>query len=195
MRDDEAAEETDPVVAAALAHYQSETLHPFHDGNGRIGRFLVVVHLLMRRVLLEPTLTVSPWFEARRTEYYDRLLGVSADGNWDDYVRFFAMGLGASANTTHDRMNALVQVQESMKDRIRQSRLRADTAHALVDFAIARTSFTIRTVEKNLGISYGRANSLVQQLVQLEILAPVVTRQGTVSRRFYAPEAFDVLVS
>ena len=195
INDEDVAEEIDPVIAAALAHYQFGALHPFHDGNGRIGRLIIVVQLLMQGVLLEPTLTVSPWFESRRSEYYDRLLAVSTDGLWDEYVRFFATGLEASAQTTHDRMIALVGVQRSMKDRIRQSTLRADTAHTLVDFAIAQTSFTVRAVERNLEISYGRANSLVQQLVQLGVLAPVPTRSGSASRRFFAPEAFDVLVN
>jgi len=63
----------DPVVAAGMAHYQFETLHPFSDGNGRIGRLLMVLHLLTMGALGEPTLTVSPWFEARRADYYDRL--------------------------------------------------------------------------------------------------------------------------
>ncbi|RKR90256.1 Fic family protein [Micromonospora pisi] len=194
MTDSEVMQETDPVVAAALAHYQFETLHPFHDGNGRIGRFLIVAHLLKQGVLLEPTLTVSPWFEARRSEYYDRLLAVSTEGAWDPYVRFFATGLESSANATHERMKALVAVQESFKERIRKSPLRADTAHALVDFAIARTAFTVRDVEKHLGISYGRANGLVQQMIHLGILAEVHAAAGGSGRRFYAPDAFDVLV-
>ncbi len=192
MRDEAVADEIDPVIAAALAHYQFETLHPFHDGNGRIGRFLIVVQLMLHGVLLEPTLTVSSWFEARRAEYYDRLLAVSTDGAWDAFVQFFATGLGASAASTHERMNALVAVQESMKARVRDSALRADTAHALVDFAISRTTFTVRSVERALGISYGRANGLVGQLVQLGVLAPLT--DSSVSRRFYAPEAYNVLV-
>ena len=195
MSDREVVQEIDPVVAAALVHYQFETLHPFHDGNGRIGRFLIVVHLLRQGVLLEPTLTVSPWFEARRSEYYDRLLAVSTSGDWDPYIKFFATGLESSASTTHERMNALVKVQESLKERIRKSHLRADTAHALVDYAIANTSFTVRAVERTLRISYARANGLVAQLVQLGVLAPVETHSGSVSRRFYAPEAFAVLVN
>jgi len=73
----------DPVVAAAIAHYQFEALHSFHDGNGRIGRLLVILQLLQTSVLTEPTLTVSPWFEARRSEYYQRLLDVSTAGDWD----------------------------------------------------------------------------------------------------------------
>ncbi|MEU4160363.1 Fic/DOC family N-terminal domain-containing protein [Actinoplanes sp. NPDC026670] len=195
MTDDEVSWEIDPVVASAMAHYQFETLHPFHDGNGRIGRFIIVVHLLLQGVLAEPTLTVSPWFEVRRSEYYDRLLAVSTGGDWDAYIKFFAMGLGASAESTHRRMGALVEVQASLKERIRGSALRADTAHALVDFAITRASFTVRAVERGLGISYGRANTLVNQLVQLGVLAPVEERASAVNRRFFAPAVFDVLVS
>lgn len=192
--DAEVSREIDPVIAAALAHYQFETLHPFHDGNGRIGRFIIVVHLLGRQVLLEPTLTVSPWFEARRSEYYDQLLAVSTRGDWDSYVQFFATGLASSADTTHEQMLALVKVQESFKDRIRKSTLRADTAHTLADYAIANSVFTVRAVQKTLGVSYGRANTLVSQLVQLGILAPLGSSAGTSNRRFYAPEALEVVL-
>lgn len=194
MGEREVSQEIDPVIAAALAHYQFETLHPFHDGNGRIGRFLIVVHLLLQGVLLEPTLTVSPWFEARRSEYYDRLLGVSMCGDWDSYVKFFATGLAASAISTHARMNALVEVQEALKERVRKSALRADTAHALVDFAVAYTAFRVREVESHLEISYARANSLVSQLVQLGIL-DLLDSPSSTNRRFYAPEVIEVLVS
>ena len=186
------AHDIDPVVASALAHYQFEALHPFDDGNGRIGRLLVVVHLQQQGVLVEPTLTVSPWFETRRSEYYDHLLAVSTTGDWDSFVRFFARGLDASARTTHDRMLKLVDVRTSLKEKVRRSPLRADTAHLLVDVALANVSFTVRAVARELGVSYGRANTLVTQLVELDILAPI-NRAGT-SRRFFAPDVYDVLV-
>lgn len=194
MGNREVNREVDPVVAAALAHYQFETLHPFHDGNGRIGRLLIVVHLLQQGVLSEPTLTVSPWFESRRSEYYDLLLAVSTKAEWDPYVRFFAKGLEASAQGTHARMLALVGVQRALKERVRESHLRADTAQALVDFAVANASFTVRIVERELGVSYGRANGLVNQLVQLGILAPLDQKSSS-SRRFYAPAVYDVLMT
>lgn len=184
--------EIDPVVASALAHYQFEALHPFHDGNGRIGRFLIVVHLLKLGVLFEPTLTVSPWFEARRGRYYDSLLGVSVEGDWDAYVRLFATGLESSADATHGRMNALIDVHTGMRDRVRTSSLRADTAHALVDHAVANVSFTVRSVERALGVSYGRARTLVGQLEELGILAPLPGSGPT--RRFHAPEVLRVLL-
>lgn len=183
----------DPVVAAAMAHYQFETLHPFHDGNGRLGRLLVVLQLFMHGVLSEPTLTVSPWFEARRTEYYDRLHHVSCRGNWGDYIEFFAVGIQESADLTHRQMLALVKVQEEFKDRVRASSLRADTAQLLVDFAVANTSFTVRQVQSNLQVSYGRANTLVQQLAELDVLRELDSAGA--SRRFFAPEVVDVIVN
>ena len=182
----------DPVVASAMAHYQFEALHPFHDGNGRIGRLLIVVHLMQQGVLSEPTLTVSPWFEARRTEYDDRLFAVSAEGAWDPFVRFFAAGLEASAQRTHDQMLGLVSVQHRLRERVRNSTLRAENAQLLVDYAVGHPSFTVRAVERDLGVSYGRANGLIGQLVQLGILQVLAAGSG---RRFYAPDVLDVLTT
>ena len=183
----------DPVVAAAMAHYQFETLHPFNDGNGRIGRLLIVLQLYSAHVLSEPTLTVSPWFEARRKDYYDCLLGVSTDSRWDDWVSFFATGLEASATSTRDQMLSLVEVQASLKDRVRASSLRADSAHAAVDFAVGHPSFTVRDLQKALGLTYGRTNQLVDQLVAIGVLGPLA-HFDTYNRRFYAPSVLDVLL-
>ncbi|HWI32182.1 MAG TPA: Fic family protein, partial [Microbacterium sp.] len=190
MRVDHATD-IDPVVAAAMSHYQFETLHPFRDGNGRLGRFLIVLHLQSTGVLSEPTLTVSPWFEARRTEYYDRLLSISTQGDWDGFVRFFSQGLQSAADQTRHQMIALVAVQNELKERVRASHLRADSAHSLVDLAVANPSFTVRKVEKELALSYGRANRLVGQLVDLGVLQAVDPDAYT--RRFFAPSVLSVL--
>lgn len=182
----------DPVVAVAMSHYQFETLHPFNDGNGRIGRLLVVLQLYVHEVLSEPTLTVSPWFEARRAEYYDRLLAVSTTGSWDEYVRFFATGIRDSADLTRRQMMSLVAVQEELKQQVRASRLRADSAHALVDYAVANPSFSVGAVARDLHLSYARANSLVAQLVDLGVLRP--THPDSYNRRFAAPRVLSVLL-
>ena len=137
------------------------------------------------------TLTVSPWFEARRSEYYDRPFAVSADSDWDGWLGFFAEGLAASALATREQMLALVAVRQEMTEVVRGSALRAGTAFALVDYAVAHPSFTVRNVQRDLGVSYGRANGLVEQLVKLELLAELKLR-GT-ARRFYAPAVLDVL--
>lgn len=192
MRTDR-SREIDPVVGAAMSHYQLETLHPFRDGNGRIGRLMIVLYLQVVGVLSEPTLTVSPWFEARRNEYYDRLFAVSTRNDWDGFVRFFAEGLRQAADGTRAEMIALSAVQAELKDRIRTSGLRADSAHSLVDLAVANPSFTVRKVEADLSISYGRANKLVGQLVGLGILD--VVDPSAYKRRFFAPRVIQVLTS
>ena len=190
MRTDHSSE-IDPVVGAAMSHYQIETLHPFRDGNGRIGRLLIVLHLQAAGVLSEPTLTVSPWFEARRSEYYDRLLAVSAGGDWDGFIRFFALGIRQAADATRSEMIALSAVQKDLKDAVRASALRSDNAQMLVDLAVANPTFTVRKVEVDLGVSYGRANKLVGQLVDLGVLD--VVDPAAYKRRFFAPKVLDVL--
>lgn len=181
----------DPVVAAGMSHYQFETLHPFRDGNGRVGRFLIVLHLQIQGILSEPTLTVSPWFESRRSEYYDHLLRVSTSGDWNGFLRFFADGLRQSADATRQEMIDLVAVQAALHESVRASALRADSAHSLVDLAVANPSFTVRKVEAELDISYGRANALVGQLVDLGVLG--VVDPNARNRRFFAPDVLTVL--
>ena len=183
----------DPVVAAAMAHYHFETLHPFNDDNGRIGRLLIVLQLYAAHALSEPTLTVSPWFEARRKEYYDALLGVSTDSRWDEWVSFFAAGLKASATSTREQMLALVKIQNSLKERVRASSMRADSAHYAVDFAVGHPSFTVGDLRDGLGLSYGRTNKLVDQLISIDILRPQ-SPFGTYNRRFYAPDVLELLL-
>ena len=187
------AGDIDPIIAAGMAHYQFETLHPFRDGNGRLGRFLIVLTLLSSGVLSEPTLTVSPWFEERRAEYYDALLRVSTHGDWDTFLTFFSRGLAAAAANTRHQMLALAAAHQNLKETVRASSLRSAHAFDLVDFAVANPSFTVRKVEAALGVSYGRANSLVGQLTDIGVLD--VVERGSQPRRFTAPAVLKVLLA
>lgn len=183
----------DPVVAAGMAHYQLECLHPFSDGNGRIGRLLVVLHLLTSRALTEPTLTISAWFEARRADYYDHLLAVSTTGNWDGWIRFFAQGVAASARSSEHKLVRLLEVQAELKSRIRAGGLRADNAMLVVDFALQQPIFTVPQLRRALDVTYPRANSLVGQLVALGVLRQ--HGDGSYDREFTAPDILAVLLS
>jgi Fic family protein len=113
--------EIDPVVAVPMGHYEFEALPPFRDGSGRIGRLLIVLQLNRAGALSEPTLSVSPWFEARRGECYDPLLGVSTEGDWSTWVEFFSLGLAESADATRERMLALAAMQEELKEHLRST--------------------------------------------------------------------------
>ena len=182
----------DPIVAAGMAHYQFEVLHPFNDGNGRLGRLLIVLHLMLAGVLSEPTLTVSPWFEARRADYYDRLLGVSTRGDWDSWLAFFAQGLTQSAKDTEASLQALLSVQGELKGKVRAAGLRAENAMTVVDLSLAQPIFTVRAVQRRLGVTYARANGLVAQLVDAGVLRQY--DDAVYDRRFTAPDVLAVLL-
>lgn len=183
----------DPVVEAAMVHYTFEALHPFHDGNGRIGRLLIVLHLHRLGVLTEPSITVSPWFEARRQRYYDALLGVSTVGDWSTWVEMFAEGLASSAADARRRMLALTDIQHALKDQIRDSPLRTANARLLVDFAVAHPTFTVRHVAEELGLQRAGAKKLVDNLVSIGVLAEYGHR--SYDRRFHSPAVLHVLTS
>lgn len=186
------AEAIDPVVAAGMAHYQFETLHPFNDGNGRLGRLLVVLHLMQAGALAEPTLTVSPWFEARRADYYDRLLAVSTRGDWNAWIQFFARGLMSSARDTERSLTDLLSVQADLKNRVRAAGLRAEKAMLLVDYALEQPIFKVRQVQRHLDVTYARANGLVAQLVSAGVLRQY--DEAVYDREFAAPDVLAVLL-
>ncbi|MEO9248022.1 Fic/DOC family N-terminal domain-containing protein [Citricoccus nitrophenolicus] len=183
----------DPLIKTGIAHYQFETLHPFRDGNGRLGRYLIVHDLVSSGLLSEPTLTVSPWFEARRSQYYDHLLGVSTSGDWDSFLNFFARGLEQAAISTHRQLLELSRVQAELKHTIRSSHIRSESSHALVDLATGRLTFTAPMAAEELGLSRGGARKSIDQLVELGILG-VLDPESTYRRRFYAPAIVNVLL-
>lgn len=119
--------EIDPIVVATMSHDQFEALHPFRDGNGRLGQLLILLCLLQQGQLSEPSLTVSSWFEDNRQPYYDALLGVSTHGDWDSYIGFFTRSIEASASATLRDMENLLQVQQQLHAQWAQSSLRAQS--------------------------------------------------------------------
>lgn len=151
-------ESIDPVVAAGMAHYRFETCTRSTTAADASVRLLVVLHLLYADVLPEPTLTVSPWWEARRADYYDGLLQVSTVGDWDSWIRFFADGLTASAGAAERQLTDLLAVSHELKQRVCLGGLRAENAVLLVDFCLQQPIFTVRQVQRQLQVTYPRAN-------------------------------------
>ena len=178
------------VVRAAMAHYQFETLHPFSDGNGRIGRLLIVLQLMRERVLREPMLVVSPWFEARREEYQDGLLELSQTGDWDAWVAFFATGIAAAADTTRERIEALLSWREATLRLVRDagiSGIAERVAGELIGMPVLRAS----RVAKDHHVSHQGAMNALRRLTELEILQERQTRTGR--KVFRAREVIELL--
>lgn len=185
---DSPAQGRNPVVAAAMAHYQFETLHPFNDGNGRLGRLLIVIQLLLDKTLTEPLLSVSPWFEARRDAYQDALAAVSAEGLWDEWVAFFAQGIEASAIDTAARLESLLAVQAKYQDVIRSSGAKG-MVRDIADLLIGDPYVTIRGLADATGKTYQATSNAITKLLELGILEEI---SGSSRRIFRAPEVLRV---
>ena len=180
-----------PLVAAALAHYQFEVLHPFNDGNGRIGRLVIVLHLMMRGVLHEPILAVSPWFEARRSDYQDALLRVSETGDWDRWVSFFLTALRAQADDAIRIIDELLKFRDKAREQCRVGHLRG-TALDVAESLIARPVLTPQWVQRHFAVSYPAANNAVARLEKLGLVRE--TTGGRYGRVFAADEVMRILV-
>jgi Fic family protein len=157
------------VVQAALAHYQFETLHPFSDGNGRIGRLVIVLQLMRLGVLRDPLLVVSPWFEARRDQYQDELLALTQAGDWDRWVHFFATGVGASAVSTRERVDALLAWREQTLARVRAAGV-SGVAERLAGELIGTPTLRATQVAARHGITHQGAIRALRRLSELGVM-------------------------
>ena len=156
-------------MLAALAHYQFETLHPFSDGNGRIGRLVIALQFLQRAVLREPILVVSPWFEARREQYQDGLLNLSRSGDWNSWVQFFARGVEASADDTRNRVDALLEWQAETLRRVRSTGL-SGVAERVAGELIGTPFLRAADVAEQHGVSPQAAIKALRRLVDVGVL-------------------------
>lgn len=179
------------VVRAALAHYQFETLHPYSDGNGRIGRLLVIVDLLRGELIREPLLVVSPWFEARRAQYQDELLELSCTGDWNRWVGFFAEGVADSADRSRTKVEALIDLQDRLRDRVREAGRRGAAEHLAADLVgipfVSRPMVARRYELSNQGA--GNAIDVLEELGMLQRTG----RRVNGAEEFVAPEVVALI--
>jgi cell filamentation protein, protein adenylyltransferase len=181
-----------PLVQAALVHYQFETIHPFLDGNGRIGRLLIVFFLVVRDRLPSPLLYLSPFFEARRQAYYDALQGVRQRGELDAWLRLFLDGVQTQANDALARAERLGDLRERYRASV-QAMTRGG-ANRLVDLVFEQPVVNSRTVERRLGLSRPAALNALRQLETLGILGSAA--EGPRGQlRWRAQEVLELLVA
>ncbi len=178
------------VVECALSHYQFETLHPFSDGNGRIGRLSIVLELLLRGALEEPVLTVSPWLEERRDEYQDHLLRVSMTGDFDGWVRFFASAVLSRSEATIAQISALEEWKERTLEQLRTARV-TGVARELAETLIEGVPVTARSVSETYGVTTQAAHNAIGRLEDLGVLTRL-SPDGSYRHMWYAPEVLQL---
>jgi Fic family protein len=181
------------VIHAAMVHYLFETLHPYSDGNGRLGRLLVIVQLLRGAVIREPLLVVSPWLEQRRDRYQDALLELSCDGNWDAWITFFAEGVAASAAESQRKVENLVVLQADLRSRVQAARKRGAAERLAADL-VGQPYVTAPIVAKRYSLSGQGATNAIRTLVDLGIVRPSF-RVSRGTQMYEAPEVVRTISS
>jgi Fic family protein len=185
------AETEVPLLArAGMIHYQFEAIHPFLDGNGRIGRLLIMLLFHEWNVLSQPLLNLSAYFERYRQEYYDHLLAVSQGGKWEEWLRFFLRGVSIQSQDSVFRMTRLQGIRTKYEALIQADRNSARMA-AIIDFIFSRPILTIKQLELALDIPYMAAKRYVEKLVETKVLHEITGYAR--NRVFQAIEIFDVL--
>ena len=179
-----------PLLRIAFIHYQFETIHPFVDGNGRIGRLLITLLLLSWGLLPIPLLYLSAYFERHRSEYYDLLLQVSQQGKWSDWLVFFLNGVKEQSQDALSRARQLQDLQLTWRTQLTQARSSALLLR-LTDSLFASPVLTIPQAQALLDVTYRSAQQNVEKLIEAGILLQV--SEGDYNKTFAAPAILTII--
>lgn len=162
------------LIHCGLAHAQFETIHPFLDGNGRVGRLLITFLLCQRGILQRPLLYISHYLKRHRAEYYERLMAIRNDGDWEGWLKFFLRGVQEVSLQATDTAQAILMIREAHRQTISE-KLKSGIALGiqLLEYLFEQPVTTVRLVEKRLHCSFATANKLVEQFEQLGILKKI----------------------
>jgi len=175
-----AASRLPALIRFALIHYQFEAIHPFLDGNGRVGRLLITFLFNLEGLLDQPLLYLSAYFERHRDEYYDRLLDVSRASAWHEWIAFFLRGVTEQANDAVERANRLLNLWRDYRQRVSTARNSA-LLGAIVDRLFESPALTIARLARDLRVSYPAAKKNVDKLVAMRVLhEPKTSRRNKI---------------
>jgi Fic family protein len=165
------------LVKAALAHVQFESIHPFLDGNGRLGRLLITFLLCSSGVLREPILYLSLFFKTRRQRYYDLLMGVRETGDWEAWIEFFLTGVKETSGQAISAAAQILALIEADGRRVEGLGRRAGNALRVFQYAQRAPVITIPDAAAELEISFQTVSSAIQRLQELEIVREITGHQ------------------
>lgn len=170
-------EATPPLIKAALAHVQFETIHPFLDGNGRIGRLLIVMQLVADGILREPMLYPSLYFKKHRALYYELLNDVRLNGDWERWLEFFAEGIETSAREAVSMAESLVLLVNKDRDRIAALGRPASSALAVHHALQKQPISTSNSLVKDTGLTAATVNKSLVHLERLGVVQELTNRR------------------
>lgn len=158
------------LIHCGLAHAQFETMHPFLDGNGRVGRLLITFLLCQQGILQRPLLYLSAYLKEHRAEYYDRLMAIRQEGNWEGWLAFFLRGVAEVSQVATTTARAILDLREAHRKIIGQQLGNISHRFLLLDYLCEQPLLNVRMVAQHLECSYVTANKLAEQFVTLNLL-------------------------
>jgi len=161
------------LIKIALSHYQFETIHPFLDGNGRIGRLLIILQLIDYKFLQKPTLYLSHFFEKNRSSYYDSLNLVRETSNIEQWLKFFLSGVITTAKNGRETFEQIIKIRSDYEQEIMKFGRQAKLGHKLLLFMFSKPIISVNEVRQHLDISYNTANSLINKFYKTELLREI----------------------
>lgn len=179
-----------PLVHVALAHYQFEAIHPFLDGNGRVGRLLITLQLCERNILPAPLLYLSAFFEATRSDYYAGLRGVSENGDWEGWVQYFLNGVARQSEDALSRAERINQLLTNWREKL-SGQAGTKVALQMLDMIGANPFLTPRGAEEELNLAYNTVMRAIGQLEKLKVLKEV--SEAKRDRVYCAKALLDIL--
>ena len=180
------------LLKIALVHYQFETIHPFLDGNGRVGRLLIPLYLVNKGILKKPVLYLSDFMEQHRKLYYDNLMIVREKSNITQWFKFFLVGIIETAKNGISTFDGIMQLQKQNELKIQSLGSRAANAQKIIDQLYQRPVINAEKVRETVGISMPSAYKLIELLEKTEILKEVT---GGQRRRMYVFKDYIKLFS
>jgi Fic family protein len=187
---DEEALKLPSLIYSAMIHYQFETIHPFPDGNGRVGRLLIPLILCEKGILPQPLLYMSPFFERNRDEYIDNLFSVSSTGNSNRWFSYFLRGVIEQCHDTVTRIKDLQDLHSQYRQKLQQARASALLGR-LADELIGQPFITVPMIQRRLGVTYRGAQLNVERLIQEGMLREMGI--GERPRWYVAYEVFEII--
>ena len=181
----------DPLIRVALIHYQFETIHPFLDGNGRIGRLLILLCLMEQGLLAKPVIYISYFLKKNQIEYYDRISEVRRSGNFEQWIRFFLEAVSKAASDSLESISKLSNLHDKNLEKLPKTSRSKDNLRAVFDYIEQYPIIDIKRTAKELEISYNTAATAVKKLVELGILQE--TTNAARNRVFAYEEYLEIL--
>ena len=179
--------DVDSLIKTALIHYQFETIHPFLDGNGRLGRIIILLHLIQEKILLKPNVYMSYFLKINQLEYYHRLMDVRLNDRYEEYIKFFLLCLRDTTTSVINKITSINDLHKKILSILPTTNRQKNSYEIVFNYIEQNPIFTIKQIQKKMKLSYNTVNTIVEYFKNLKIL---ILKDNVKRNRVYVYEEY-----